>query len=152
MDSILKDKKFPEKIKIFLDKGKIAENNWDKKENKNFLINDCINIENTRAKINDMNTSLKKSQKQNKKLSFCSPSEEIISLIKHFGTFNNFKKINQQEVKINIDNFNPDNLTCVKQIASNFGNTANYCYDCVCFFISKIMNTFWVILIAIIEQ
>ena len=84
-----------------------------------------------------MNKSLEKSQKQNKKLNFYSPSDEIKSLIKNYGNFNSFKEINQQEVNINIDNFNPDNLTCVKQITSNFGNGHYYCCDCVCFFISK---------------
>lgn len=137
MDRVLKEKKFPDKIKAYLDKGKIAENNWEKNENKNFLIYDCINIENTIYKINDMNTNLQKSQKQNKKLNFYSQLDEIISLIKNFGTFKNFKKINQQEVNINIDNFNPDNLTYVKQIASNLGNANSYCNDCLCFFISK---------------
>ena len=30
------------------------------------------------------------------------------------------KKINQQEVSIYIDNFNPDNITYEKEITSNF--------------------------------
>ena len=137
LNNFLKEKKFPEKIKLFLEKGKLAEKNWEKNENTNCLIYDCINIENTITKINDMNTSLEKSQKQKKKLKFYSKSNEIISLIKNFGSFNNLKKINQQEVNINIDNFNPDNLTCVKQITSNFENNHCNCYDCVCFFISK---------------
>ena len=133
----LRKKKFPEKIKTFLEKGKIAEKDWDKTENKNVLINDCINIENTIDKIDEMNKSLEKSQKQNKKLYFYSQSDEMMSFINNYGTVNDLEKINQQEVNIYIDDFNPGNLTCVKQISSNFGNYNNYCIDCVCFFISK---------------
>ncbi len=137
VDNFLKEKKFSDKIKTFLDEGKMAEQNWDKNENKSFLINNCINIENTITKINDMNTSLEKSKKENKKLKLYSQSDELISLIKNYGAFNNFKKLNQQEVNINIDNFNPDNLTCVKQIVSNYSCYDNNCFDSVCFFISK---------------
>ena len=137
VDDVLKEKKFPDKIKEFIDKGKMAEQNWDKNENKSFLINNCINIENTITKINDMNASLEKSQKENKKLKFYSQSDEIISSIKNYGTFNNLKKINQQEININIDNFNPDNLNCVKLLVSNYYSYENNCFDSVCFFISK---------------
>ena len=42
---VLKDKKFPEKIKSNIEKGKLVEQEWKKNENKNSLINDCINIE-----------------------------------------------------------------------------------------------------------
>ena len=137
VNNVLKETKFPEKIKTFLEKGKIAEKDWDKTQNKNVLINDCVNIENTIAKIDEMNKSLEKSQKQDKKLYFYSQSNEMMSFINNYGTLNNLQRINQQEVNINIDDFNPGNLTCVKQIASNFGNCTNYCVDCVCFFISK---------------
>ena len=58
IDNILKEKKFNEKIKIFLDKGKIAEKEWDKNDNKISLINDCINIEKSIDKINNINKSL----------------------------------------------------------------------------------------------
>ena len=94
LNNFFKEKKFPEKIKLFLEKGKLAEKNWEKNENTNCLIYDCINIENTITKINNMNTSLEKSQKQKKKLKFYSKSNEIISLIKIFGSFNNLKKLN----------------------------------------------------------
>jgi len=137
IDDALKDKKYSDKIKTYLDEGKNAEKNWDKNKNKSLLINNCINIENTITKINNMNITLEKSRKENKKLKFFSQSDEIINLIKNYGTFNNFKKLNQQEVNINIDNFNPSNLTCVKQIASNFYSYTDDCFDSVCFFISK---------------
>ena len=70
IDNIIKDKKFSEKIKIYIDKGKIAEKDWNKINNKAILINDCINIENTIDKINNMNISIEKYKIQDKKLNF----------------------------------------------------------------------------------
>ena len=135
VNNIIKEKKYPEKIKIFLDKGKIAEKEWDKNDNKIILINDCINIEKAIDKINNINTSLESYKSQDKKLKFFSQPDDIINLIKKLGSFEN--KINEQEVSITIDNFNPQNLNCVRQISSNFG-CCYYCvFDCICFFISK---------------
>ena len=45
INNILKENKYPEKIKKYIEKGKIAEKEWNNNENKLFLINDCINIE-----------------------------------------------------------------------------------------------------------
>ena len=135
IDNIIKDKKFSEKIKIYIDKGKIAEKDWNKINNKAILINDCINIENTIDKINNMNISIEKYKIQDKKLNFNCNTDDIINLIKTFGSFN--KTINQQEVNININNFNPQNLNYIKQISSNYGCGNSFCYDGVCFFISK---------------
>ena len=120
-----------------MEKGKNAEKEWEKNEEKIFLVNDCINIEKTIEKINDMNTSLEKSKSQNKKLNFFSESNELIKLIKKFGAFYSQIKLNQQEININIDNFNPQNLNCIKQISSNFGCYLCHVYDCLCFFVSK---------------
>ena len=136
IDNILKEKKYPEKIKIFIDKGKIAEKEWDKDDNKIILINDCINIEKAIDKINNINVSLERYKSQDKKLKFISEPDDIINIIKKLTSFDN-KKINQQEVNININNFNPQNLNCVRQISSNFGCSHNYVFDCICFFISK---------------
>ena len=134
IDNILKEKKYPEKIKIFIDKGKTAEKEWDNNDNKIILINDCINIEKAIDKINNINSSLERYKSQDKKLKFFSQPDDIINLIKNLGSFNN-NKINQQEVNININNFNPQNLNCVRQISSNFGCFHNYVFDCICFFI-----------------
>ena len=133
LDNILKEKKLDEKIKIFIDKGKTAEKEWDKYDNKIILINDCINIEKSIDKINNININIDNYKSQDKKLKFYSHSDDIIYLIKKLGTFD--KKINQQEVCININNFNPQNLNCLRQISSNFGCTSNYVFDCICFFI-----------------
>ena len=135
LDNILKEKKLDEKIKIFIDKGKTAEKEWDKYDNKIILINDCINIEKAIDKINNININIDNYKSQDKKLKFYSHSDDIIYLIKKLGTFD--KKINEQEVCININNFNPQNLNCLRQISSNFGCYDYDAYDCICFFISK---------------
>ena len=134
--NILKVKKYPDKIKNYIEKGKIAEKAWDKIENKIFIINDCINIEKSIDKLNDINLNLEKYKLLDKKLNFYCPSEEIINIIKNLGRFGD-KKINQQEISVTINNFNSEKLNCIKQISSNFGCYDRYCCDCINFFVSK---------------
>ena len=133
---IFKDKKFPEKIKSFIEKGKLVEKDWENNKNKNSLINDCINIEKTINKINKLNESIESYKIKQKKLKFYSESKDLIGLIKRHGSFN-VNNINQQEISIDIDNFNPQNLSCVKEITNNFYNGSNYMIDNICFFISR---------------
>ena len=101
------------------------------------MVNDCINIEKAIKEINKINKKLESHKSQDKKLElFPQPDEKLINLIKKFKIFEN--KINQKEVNINnIDNFNPQNLNCIRQIRSNFGCNKDSVFDCLCFFISK---------------
>ena len=136
INNILKDKKYSDKIKKYIEKGKIAEKEWNNNENKIFLINDCINIEKSIDKLNTINSNLEKYKQQDKKLNFYCPPEEVINKIQNLGRFGD-KKINQQEISVTINNYDPEKKNCIKQISSNFGCYNNYCYDCICFFISK---------------
>ena len=136
INNILKDKKYSDKIKKYIEKGKIAEKEWNNNENKIFLINDCINIEKSIDKLNTINSNLEKYKLQDKKLNFYCPPEEVINKIQNLGRFGD-KKINQQEISVTINNYDPEKKNCIKQISSNFGCYNNYCYDCICFFISK---------------
>ena len=133
---MLKDKKYSVKIKKYIEKGKIAEKEWNNNENKIFLINDCINIEKSIDKLNTINSNLEKYKLQDKKLNFYCPPEEVINKIQNLGRFGD-KKINQQEISVTIDNYDPEKKNCIKQISSNFGCYDCNCYDCICFFISK---------------
>ena len=58
--NIIKEaEKMPNKIKLFLKKGKLIENQW--KDNKlNYLINSCINIENNINEIKNINDKVEK--------------------------------------------------------------------------------------------
>ena len=96
INNILKDKKYPDKIKLFIEKGKMTEKEWDKNENKIFLINDCINIEKSIEKLNTINSNLEKYKSQDKKLKFFSQPDDIINLIKKLGSFYNKKIINKK--------------------------------------------------------
>ena len=136
INNILKDKKYSDKIKKYIEKGKIAEKEWNNNENKIFLINDCINIEKSIDKLNTINSNLEKYKLQDKKLNFYCPPEEVINIIQNLGRFGD-KKINQQEISVTINNYDPEKKNCIKQISSNFGCYESYCYDCICFFISK---------------
>ena len=59
-DEFIKEsKKLPNKIKIYLEKGKQIKENNDKR-NLSFLINDCINIENIMMQIYKINENIQK--------------------------------------------------------------------------------------------
>ena len=136
INNILKEKKYPGIIKFYIEQGKIAEKEWDKNENKIFLINDCINIEKAIDKLNNINSNLDKYKLMDKKLKFDCDYNEVIYLITNLGGFD-YKKINQQEISITINKFNPEKLNYIKQIISNSGTTSGYACDCICFFLSK---------------
>ena len=69
-------------------------------------------------------------------MNFDCDSDEVINIIKNLGKFGG-KNINQQEISVRINNFNPQNINYIKQITSNFGFYSEYSCDCICFFISK---------------
>ena len=58
-DSIKESENLPNKIKIFLEKGKIIDENWNNDKLAS-MINDCINIENNIQNINKLNENLYK--------------------------------------------------------------------------------------------
>ena len=128
---------FIDKIKTLLEKGKIIEKEWDNNENKNSLVNDCINIEKMNFKINELNNNINNYKLNNNKINFYCKSDEYINLIKNFGYLSTEDKINDLEVCIEVNNFNPDKVKYIKQISNNFYNYASYCYDGLCYFVSK---------------
>ena len=133
---IFKDKKYGNKIKTYIEKGKLAEKDWEINENKNSLINDCINVEKTIKKINKLNAGIEKYRSKNKKLKFFIEPDELINLIKKQGSFNDYN-LNQQEININIEDYIPHKLSLKKQINNNYYCNNSNIYDNLCFFISK---------------
>ena len=83
--------KLPNLVKISLEKGKIEENDWNDDKKLSKLINDCINMENTVKKINDIYDKIKL-YKANKDLNiiFSLKNDDIekglINTIKKFGS------------------------------------------------------------------
>jgi len=136
---ILKEKdKLPNKIKLYIEKGKSAKNEWNKNKNTSLLIYVCINIEKMINNINKINQNMNKYNQNNKAMKFFSETDNIIKLLNKFGSISlNGNKINQQEVNVNIDNFNPKKLKNIKKIINNCGRGNSNVYDAVCFFISK---------------
>ena len=88
-DIIKKGEKLPNQIKIYLDKGKILEKEWDDDENKLISrINDCLNIENNIQNIDDINKNIKKSNSEDININFVPEDDNINELeksIKKFG-------------------------------------------------------------------
>ena len=130
--------KMPNKIKISLDKGKLIDKEWDDQNKIKSLINDCINIENEIKNINQINEKIKECKSINTEIKFKSNNYiNIIELIKNFGNINNEKEKNQNNININVLDFNLENIKYLKKITDSFGCFHNFIYDCVCFFISK---------------
>ena len=138
LDFLKEKDKLPNKIKLYIEKGKIAKNEWNNNKNKSLLINDCINIENMISNINKINQNMAKYKRNDKAIKFFSDTENIIKLINQFGSISsNVDKINQQEVNINMDNFDTQKIKYINKIISNCGCGHSYVNDVICFFISQ---------------
>ena len=86
--------KFSNKIKLYLEKGKSANDEYKKNQDKSLLINDSINIEKMFENMNKINQNMDIYTKNAGKINFISDSNEILQLI------NNFLHINNEENKI----------------------------------------------------
>ena len=127
--------KLPNKINKSLEKGKLIDKDWDNSNKLNFLINDCIDIENDIKAINTIKEKIKKCKSINLEIKFNSGNDKtLLESIKIFGTLNNKEKNNNDK---NILNFNLQNIKFVKKITDSFYCPHNYIYDCICFFISN---------------
>ena len=124
----------------YLDKGKEAQKDWNKKENKNSLINDCINIEKTVENINKINQTLEKYKLEKISIDFVSDQNGILKSIKNYCKviLDKMDSIKYNDFNIQIDDFDPTNLRYNKIITDKCGYGGNYyVYDGICFFISK---------------
>ena len=87
-EEIIKEsEKLPNKIKIYLEKGKTINEEWDNDNKLNSIINDCINIENNIKKINEINNSAHKFNNNEINIDFYPKEEKIIN-----SFLNNIKK------------------------------------------------------------
>jgi WD40 repeat protein len=138
-ENILKEnEKLQRRIKISLEKGKLTDKNWNNNNNKlNSLVNDCLNIENDIKYINIINDKIKESKTSNMEIRFNSDDE--IALLKKIKEFGVIKKDNnvQNNININVDDFNPQDISVVKKISDHCAYGDSYLYDGLCFFISK---------------
>ena len=107
-ENLIRDsEKFPNKIKLSLEKGKIIEKNWDD-NNLNSLINDCINIENNIKEINLIKENIEKCNPNNNIIIDFKPdiNEDInpfLETIKKFGYVYNNINISKQSNIIKSD-------------------------------------------------
>jgi len=102
---INEEEKIANKIEIYLKIGKLIDNQW--KDNKlNYLINNCITIENNIKDINIINNKVEKFKKRNINICFNSNDSEIIEKIKYFGKIEEDpkKEINYELIKSYIKN------------------------------------------------
>ncbi len=75
-------------MKIFLEKGKLIENEWNEKNVKlNSLINDCINIENNIKDIKMIKEKLTKYISINLEIKFNQEEDNVDSFIKTIKSF-----------------------------------------------------------------
>ena len=87
-DIIKKGEKLPNQIKIYLDKGKILDKDWDEDENKLISrINDCLNIEKNIQNIVDINDNIKKCNSDEIKINFEPEDDNITGLEENIQKF-----------------------------------------------------------------
>ena len=147
-DIIKKSEKIPKEIKISLEKGKLINDEWDKK-NLSLLINACVKIENNLETIKTIHENIEKCKSKKINISFI-PEEEkemniIIDNIKNFGKILNegeeiwkFKKI----VKNSIDEYKNKNIKM--ELIYSAKRDGQNCSDChkKC---NKVPNTFSIV-------
>jgi len=139
-DNMLKEsQKLPNKIKISLAKGEKLCKEMNNNINLNSLVYDCVSIENEIKNINLINENIKKFSSFNKQIKFNSGNKEnIIESIKKFGYINEQNDNKSEIINMNILDFNPNKIECIKKISDHCGYGGNsYIYDGICFFISK---------------
>ena len=105
-DIIKESEKMPEKIKIFLEKGKSIDKEYND-DNLILLINDCINIENNIKHIKIIEENINKSiNLQNSNINFYPKEEKMndfLESIKTFGIIKNFSLIDSSIIKNDIN-------------------------------------------------
>ena len=102
-------------------------------------MNNCINIEKMIEIMNKINQNMEIYKSNKEKIRFIANSDEILYLISKLGNLNSEEnKINQQEININIQGFDPNKIKNIRKITEKCGYGGNsYIYDGICFFISK---------------
>ena len=130
--------KLPNKIKISLEKGEKLCKEMNDNVNVNSLVYDCLNIENEIKDINLINENIKKFSSVNTQIVFISGNiEDILESIKKFGSINEDNDNISEKINMNILDFNPNKIECIKKLSDHCGYGNDYVYDGICFFISK---------------
>ena len=91
-DFMKESEKLPNKIKIYLEKGKKIVEEWNKNNLKS-LINDCLNIENSIIYINNIKDKLNKNNLSKNKINFYPKENEFnkyLEEIKKFGKISEY--------------------------------------------------------------
>ena len=95
----------PKEIKIALEKGKLINDEWDKK-NLSLLINGCINIENNLETIKTINENIEKCNSKIINISFIPDNNKEINIlidnIKKFGKIVSESKEKEEPKKLEI--------------------------------------------------
>ena len=110
---IKKSEKITNQIKSNLEESKSLDNDWEDNNKYLSLIHNCINIENNIKYIMEINTSVKKYNSTDLKITFNCQSDNILNIIKNFG------KIMQINKKIDNDSF--ENVLKSSKIIENEG-------------------------------
>ena len=110
-EEIIKQReKLPSKIKLYFEKEKINDNDWNDESKLNSLINDCINIENHIKDINNINENIKKFEVIETEIEFGPENDKVnnfLSIIKNFGHIFIPKKIQFRVVR-RVPEFEPN--------------------------------------------
>ena len=89
-ENIIKEsEKYPNKIKLSIEKGKIIDDEWENDNKLSSIINDCINIENDIQNINNINEKLILCKSNKSNVKFSSEDNENNKLVKIISEFGN---------------------------------------------------------------
>ena len=115
---IRKYEKLPNKVKIYLEKGKLLEQNWENNKKLNRVIHECLNFENVINDINSIKEKTKNFKTEKKQFKFYILNDmdnNLIKTIKEFGLISHTepkkeepkieKKDNNEDIKLKTSYF-----------------------------------------------
>ena len=86
---------------------------------------------------------IKECKSKNSEIKFNSGDDiTILESIKRFGNIKNKKENNQNNLNINVLDFNLQNIKCVKKLNDSFGCSHEYIPDCIYFLFQKNKNMY----------
>ena len=102
-----KSEKLPKKMCASLEKGKAVSKEWENANKLNYIIYNCIGIENNIKEMNEINDCINKYKETNCKIKFFPEEEEMNQKLKEIESFGEIKKLSVIPILQRAINFKP---------------------------------------------
>ena len=117
--------KLPKKFNLYLERGKIVNNEWDNDNKLNYIIFNCVKIENNIKEYKKLTDCIENYNTTNRKICFFPEDEEFEKILKSIESFGEIKSINDLPLldvmaeSFQFENCEPPLITKDKNIVHN---------------------------------